>query len=222
MSVEKRRRDYLVGRATAKLVVARAVREWFPDDDWPPGDIELPADPGGVPYARLAPEAAPRAGLAPGDRLAVSVSISHTEGRALCAATLVDPGAPRRAIGVDLGRIEPRSAELQTTFFTDAERSYVHAASPDRADLHANLVWCAKEAVLKVLGVGLAVDTFGLTCLPESTLVDPGEWPFRPDEGRWRRFSVVCAPTLLAPGGVILGAWRELDGFVGAVALRSA
>jgi phosphopantetheinyl transferase (holo-ACP synthase) len=219
--VEKRRADFLLGRATAKAVVIAALAEVRPAP-WRAGSLELPADPGGAPFARLALEAAPIAGFAPGERLPVSVSISHHEGRALCAAAWIGPGAPWRAVGIDLGRIEPRSAGLQRTFFTDGEQRWIGAAPSGEADLRANLVWCAKEAALKALGLGLTVDTRWLDCLPEDTPADPTHWPLRPPGGGWRRFGVRCAPALLPEGALLRGAWRAFDGFVGALASLSA
>jgi 4'-phosphopantetheinyl transferase len=218
LGVAKRRADFLLGRLTAKVVVAAALGERAAGR-WLPEVIELPAEPGGAPFARLAPEAEPVAGFAPGQRLPVSVTISHTEGNALCAAAYTGPGAPQRMLGIDLGRIEPRSPALQATFFTEEERRWVGAAPPGQADLRANLIWCAKESALKVLGLGLTVDTLGITCLPEEAPADPDEWPLRPAEGTWRRFTAACAPELAAGGLTLRGAWRIFGGFVGALAM---
>lgn len=220
LRVEKRRADFLLGRCTAKAVVAAALAEARPAV-WRPEHLELPAEPGGAPWVRLAPEAAPVAGFAPGERLPVTVSISHAEGHALCAATCHAPGAPL-ALGIDLERIEPRSPALQATFFTPAERTWIAAAPGADADLRANLVWCAKEAALKALRLGLTVDTLALDCLPEDGLADPSEWPLAPAEGSWRRLGVACAPGL-AGGAVLRGLWRRLGGageFVGALAAK--
>lgn len=219
LRVEKRRADFLLGRLAAKAVVAAALREVLPGT-WLPAAIEIPAEPGGAPYARLAPEAAPVAGLSPGERLPVQVSISHAEGYALCAAA--EAGGP--GIGIDLGRIEPRSAALQATFFTGAERRWVDEAPAGDTDLRSNLVWCAKEAVLKAVGLGLVVDTLALDCRPEETPADPATWPLAPAGGEWRTFTATCTPDLLPGGGVVRGIWRILEAsagarFVGALAI---
>jgi phosphopantetheinyl transferase len=217
LAAPKRRADFLLGRCTAKAAVAAALREACPGD-WAPAAIELPARPSGAPYARLAPEAAPVPGFAPGEPLPVSVTISHAEGHALCAATFTGAGAPGGAIGIDLGRIEPRSPGLQATFFTPAERRWVAAAPAGEADLRANLVWCAKEAALKALGLGLTVDTLALTCLPEEALADPAGWPLVPEEPGWRRLEIACAPALRPGGAPLRGIWCTFGGFVGALA----
>jgi phosphopantetheinyl transferase (holo-ACP synthase) len=217
--VPKRRADWLLGRVVAKAVVAEALADALAGD-WPLRAIEIPSDRSGMPYARLAPEAGPVGGFAPGERLPISVSISHAEGHALCAATCSGPadGMARRTLGVDLGLVEPRSRAFVVTFFTEDEQRFVRDASPSERGLRANLIWCAKEAVLKVLGLGLTVDTRDLSCLPEPGQADPAEWPIAPADDRWRPFVGTCGPALLPRGGTIRGIWRSFPGFVGALA----
>ncbi|MCB9689307.1 MAG: SDR family NAD(P)-dependent oxidoreductase [Alphaproteobacteria bacterium] len=76
------------------------------------------------------------------------VSISHREGRAIALAV-----AGGR-IGVDLERVEARPAAFEQTWFTAGERALC-AGDPRRQ----TLVWAAKEAVSKWLGIGLTVPT---------------------------------------------------------------
>jgi 4'-phosphopantetheinyl transferase len=218
--VPKRCADWLVGRVTAKSVVAAALRESV-GGEWPPGAIEIGSEPSGVPYARRAPGARPVAGFAPGERLPIAVSISHAEGHALAAATAIGspPGGARpRSLGVDLGLVEPRSPAFVGTFFTDEEQRFVAGAPPPERDLRANLVWCAKEAVLKALGLGLTVDTILLSCLPASGPADPAEWPLAPPGGEWRPFVAACGAVLGASGGRVRGIWRTFGPFVAALA----
>lgn len=230
--VPKRRADWLAGRVTAKGVVARAMEEVLPGR-WPVTAIEIASEASGAPCARLACEATPIAGFAPGERLPISVSISHAEDHALCAATCSpQPPAPSRgaeagaeeercpavAIGADLGAIEPRSPAFLDTFFGPDERRFVEEGSASERDLRANLVWCAKEAVLKALGLGLTVDTLDLTCLP--TAAGAGGWAMSPPDGAWRSFSAACGAALVPGGGTIRGLWRAFPGFVGALAVR--
>ncbi len=214
----KRRADWLIGRMTAKSVVSAALARVIPGD-WPLRAIEIPSDSNGMPYARIAPEAGPVAGFAPGERLPISVSISHAEEHALCAATWSEPvnDGSRPTLGVDLGLVEPRSREFVATFFTGDEQRFVCDAPPAERDLRANLVWCAKEAVLKALGLGLTVDTFDLSCLPEGAL-DRVESPIAPADDEWRPFGAICSPALVPGGAAIRGLWRSFPGFVGALA----
>ncbi|HTP51906.1 MAG TPA: 4'-phosphopantetheinyl transferase superfamily protein [Anaeromyxobacteraceae bacterium] len=215
--VHQRRADWLIGRLTAKSVVARALG--FPADG-PLGAIEIENDPSGAPYARVAPEKSALGRFAPGERLPISLSISHTEGYALCAAAPLDPAGDgsHAAVGIDLGRVEPRSPEFLATFLTEDERDFVRAAPRPEQPLRSNLVWCAKEAVLKALGLGLTVDTFDLTCLPEAGSVRPIPWQIIPRGEEWHPFVATCIPSLLAGGGMVRGAWRSFPGLVGALA----
>jgi 4'-phosphopantetheinyl transferase len=222
LHVPQRRADWLLGRTAAKSVVAQALRGAIPGD-WPPGALEITSEPSGMPYARLAPETAPIGGFAPGERLPVSVTISHTAGHALCAATWTAPAgaAPPLALGIDLGLVEPRSPAFLDTFFTEAEQRWVRTAPWWERDLRANLVWCAKEAVLKALGLGLTVDTRAVECRPEPAGADPAPWPLAPAEAAWSPFTATCAPGLLSEGDAVRGIWRSFPGFVGALASRT-
>jgi phosphopantetheinyl transferase (holo-ACP synthase) len=211
--VPKRRADWLAGRRAAKAVVARALRELAPGE-WPLAAIEIASAPGGAPFARVAPEAAPVAGFAPGERLPAAVSISHAEGRALCAAAV----GPGRALGVDLGLVEPRSPAFVETFLAADEQAFVREGPPSQRDLRANLVWGAKEATLKALGLGLTVDTVALSCLPEPGLADAAAWPLSPAVGGWRPFVARCGPAVVPGGAIVRGIWRGFGPFVAALA----
>lgn len=174
-----------------------------------------------MPYARIAPEAPAAGPFAPGERLPISVSISHAEGHALCAAAPSEAAdGSLRTLGIDLGLVEPRSRELIATFFTPEERRFVRDAPPWELDLRANLVWCAKEAVLKALGVGLTVDTLHVSCAAGDARADPAEWPLSPAADGWRSFVATCSPAIVPGGGTIRGVWRSLPGFVAALASR--
>jgi 4'-phosphopantetheinyl transferase len=213
--VPKRRADWLAGRLGAKAVAARALADGT-GAGWPAGAIEIATGPEGAPFARLAPDQAPRAGFAPGARLPIALSISHAEGHALCAAAWT--GEARAALGIDLGAIEPRSPAFLETFLTAEERRFAGDGDPAGRSARENLVWCAKEAVLKALGVGLRVDTHHLACLPAAGTPDPGDWPLAPADPGWRPFTAACGPALVPGGATIRGLWRTFPGFVAALA----
>jgi phosphopantetheinyl transferase len=189
--------------------------------EWAAGALEIAKEPGGRPFVRLAPEARPVGRVAPGARLPIGVSISHTEGHVFCAATASgeDAHGPRRALGVDLGAVEPRSDAFLDTFFTDEEQWLVRDCEPPYRARCANLVWCAKEAVLKALGLGLDADTRWVSCLPAPGEVAPDAWPLAPGGHGWWPFVASCAPALVPGGTTIRGIWRSFPGFVGALAL---
>ncbi len=204
---EKRRSEWLLGRFTAKTLVAGALDR---RGDRLPSlrSIEIVPEPSGAPFVR---------DVVSGTRLPVSVSISHSARRALFAVVFTgSPGPGRCAVGVDLELIEPRSDGFLRDFLTAPERAEI-AALPERERLaRANGIWSAKEAVLKSLKLGLTVDTGKVECLlTPAEVPDPGD--LCPEGTPWRRFSVRCAPEILPAGGAemrLLGFWREEAGYV--------
>lgn len=204
---EKRRRDWLLGRRAAKRVVTQILADRHGGSPTL-ASLEIAADASGAPWARLAPEAEPFADLAPGDRLPLSLSISHSHGAAFCAAAWI--GTAARAVGADLERIEPRSEALLRDFFTEEEMAA--AASGGDREVFVNGVWSAKEAVLKALRRGLTVDTREVSCLPEPS----GD----PEPDGWRSFAVRCSPGLLDRASHIRGLWQLRDGFVLSLAVQ--
>lgn len=119
---------------------------------------------------------------------------------------------------MDLERVEPRSREFITTFFTDEEQRFIFDGPAEQQNLRSNLVWSAKEAVLKALGLGLAVDTFEVSCLPGEDRPDPASWPVTPVDDGWRTFVATCNPVVAEGRETIHGLWRLFPGFVGTLA----
>ena len=136
----KRRTDFLLGRWTLKLAVARTLG--WPDDHDVLARIE----------SRAAATGAPRLYIdgQPADR---GVSLSD---RAGCAVCLV--AARAAAVGCDVEIVEPRSDAFVRDYLTQAEQRLAGPAGPAR-DAAANLIWSAKESALKVLETGLRRDT---------------------------------------------------------------
>jgi 4'-phosphopantetheinyl transferase len=126
-----RRGDFLLGRWTAK----RALAAWLGCDPGP--HLEVRADESGAPrpWRREQP-------------LEVAISLTHRGGFAACA--LAEPGP----VGIDLELVEPRSDAFVASYFTDDEQRTI---GEDRA-LLPNVLWSAKESVLKLLGDGLRRD----------------------------------------------------------------
>ena len=134
LSFSARRRKWLLGRAAAKALFAEL-----------PGTREIPGtaisvlnDPSGVPYALLGE-----------DRWPYCLSLSHRRevGLAVAATEL------GMVLGADVETIEPRDPSLPRQFFTAREMAWAES------DQQVALIWSAKEAVLKLLGVGLRLDT---------------------------------------------------------------
>ena len=137
LRVAKRRDDFLLGRWTAKCAIAARL---------------APAPPLHAIAIRAAGDGAPEAFL-DGAALALTVSISHSAGRALAGVR-----APGGALGVDLERVEPRSALLVEDFFTADEAAQIAASAPERRDHAITVIWSAKESVLKARRSGLRED----------------------------------------------------------------
>ncbi len=137
----KRRRDWLLGRWTAKCAVAAHL-----------GIVHHAA---AFRSLAIVPEetGAPRL-LVDGEVPGLSLSISHRDGRALAVISSQTP-----SVGCDLERCEPRSPAFVEQMLTPSEVEQVE-------QLHAvnwagieTLIWSAKESVLKLLALGLRVDS---------------------------------------------------------------
>jgi phosphopantetheinyl transferase len=138
-----RRRKWLMGRAAAK----RLVRTMLGEGQVPEKKISVLNQPSGEPFVLIE-------GKGGWD---YPISISHRSEVGMAAVPL-----DRTArIGADLETIEPRDPALVRQFYTDGEAQIVEAAGPDRDEV-VSRIWSAKEAVLKLLGLGLRIDTRGV------------------------------------------------------------
>lgn len=171
----KRRADWKLGRWTAKRAVAMYLS--VPDDAQSLAGLEIHTDATGAPTcgAGTLPAAASQAACPP------TISISHREGRALCAVA-----APQTALGCDLEIAEPRSDAFATDYFTAAEQERIAQVSGDDRWRLLALLWSAKESVLKALRVGLRVDTREVSIDPVPVGTADSQWlPLRAThEGR--------------------------------------
>lgn len=146
---DKRRTEMAFGHLTAKdcvreLLCRRSGKHLFPVD------LEIEHDAAGRPRVRYrGPE---RVELP-------AVSLSHTDG---AVAAIAAYGAE---VGIDIERLVLRPAEVEAEFvqaaFDAAERQLLDEAPLKRSEALLRL-WCAKEAVGKALGVGLAAGPHAL------------------------------------------------------------
>jgi len=150
---EKRKGDWLGGRFALKVLLARE-SGFLPLCSLPCPDsgtskiemseaalsvlkqIEVVKLPSGAPQVFV--------GSVPDAR---SVSISHSNGWAVAA---VSPA--QSLLGIDLEKIENRSRVWASEFFVEEERG-------PATDEHLTKVWTQKEAVVKLLGRGLSLNT---------------------------------------------------------------
>ncbi len=121
-----------------------------------------------------------------------AVSLSHTEGAVAAVA------AYHAHVGIDIERIAPRGADFEQAAFDPAERQLIDQAPLERSEALLR-VWCAKEAVGKALGVGLAEG-------PHTLRVRRVDWTFG-------RVGVMLAEVLAArfpqAAGQMLVAWTS-------------
>lgn len=201
LKIEKRRRDWLLGRWTAKRLLQTELAESR-------GAVValdrllIAADAQGAPYAALA-----GAGGLPA-RLPYSLSISHSGGRSFCALHEVAAATGERfALGADIEMCEPRGARFVADYFAPAEAELLAAAAPAEQTELVTTIWSAKEAVLKALREGLRLNTREIVCLPHPAQV----------EG-WTPFDIRFSPSLQSPHtGAWSGWWRRAPGNAAAV-----
>jgi len=177
----KRRDDWRLGRWTAKCAVASF--------------LNLPADAQGLARIEICPATtgAPEVFIA-NDPAAVTISISHRSGAAICAVV---------ASGVDLGcdqeLIEARSEAFVADYFTDDEQGLVARSSEAERSQLLTLLWSAKESALKALREGLRLDTRTVAVSPIEKAADLNGWrPLR-----------VCAD-----GRTFQGWWQQAHGMI--------
>ncbi len=151
---EKRRRDWLLGRWTAKQALLHL--EGMPASDI--GRLEIASTVAGAPRPFL-----------DGVRLDTGLSLSHSHARALCVVS-----HEVRELGCDLELVEARRPSFVETFFTGAELGLVEAADPEFRDTLVTMIWSAKESTLKALGTGLKADTRSIEVTPTEEPVSAG------------------------------------------------
>jgi len=181
MRFAKRRADWRLGRWTAKCAVASF--------------LEMPADPPALAQIEVRPASsgAPEVFIA-NDPAAITVSISHRSGAAICAVTMS---------GVDLGCdqevIEARSEAFVADYFTEGEQALVARVCEAERSRLVTLLWSAKESALKALREGLRLDTRTVAVSPVDGGFDLNGWsPLR-----------VCAD-----GRSLQGWWQQADSVV--------
>lgn len=143
LATEKRRIDWLSGRLAAKKALA-------PRLNADPRRIEILNEPSGRPYCTH-PEAP-------------AISLSHTQAGGLCAVS-----AGSEPIGADWETVAPRGPRV-LEFYVHPEEQMPRAVSDARLQTR---LWAAKEAVLKLLGLGLGCDPRDVRILPSLKLHGP-------------------------------------------------
>ncbi|MCA9940000.1 MAG: 4'-phosphopantetheinyl transferase superfamily protein [Anaerolineales bacterium] len=171
LHTDKRRRDWLLGRWTAKHLLQQVIAGKI---GIPPSlqTITIHNQLNGAPVARyLHPEEETPSPIP--DQF--TLSISHAGEYAFCA--LVEQ--PDWPMGADIEQITPRAAAFVSDYFTPPEQELLRQSPPPFYDMMVTAMWSAKEATLKALQLGLTVDTRAVTCLIAPVHNYPRTWtPF--------------------------------------------
>ncbi len=179
MRFPKRSKDWRLGRWTAKL----AICAYRAGESHPLAAVEIRAAADGAPEVFWDNFAA-----------SVSISISHSHNRSLCAV-----GPRDFAIGCDLEMIEPREESFILDYFTSEEISLVRQAAIAGKPT-VNMIWSAKETALKMIREGMRRDTRSVSICPD----------FGESKDAWNTWTGHCLET----GRLFCGWWRICDGYV--------
>jgi malonyl CoA-acyl carrier protein transacylase/phosphopantetheinyl transferase len=141
---EKRRKEWLFGRLAAKEAVCLFLKERS-QLLFGPADIEIVTDNHGRPS--VAEDLMQRLGCR------VSISIAHAGG---VAAAVAGECGDQRGVGIDLEPMGRRHEGLERAAFTATEQALLAALPEAMREEWLLRLWCAKEAVGKALGRGMA------------------------------------------------------------------
>ncbi len=139
LTIPKRKHEWLASRVLAKCLVAKV----FAEQDLHMCEVEVHKEASGMPFI-----------VVDGKRTG-RLSLSHS-GNATIVAFSPDSDA---RVGVDIERLEERTAQMTDLFFTPHESRWVASFEGYQLSLAQNLVWSAKESYLKAIGKGLHLDT---------------------------------------------------------------
>ncbi len=185
MRFSKRRKEWLAGRWTAKQMLLRCLSSLAGRSM---ATISIENHPNGYPLV-----------LVEGQPLPGCVSISHRAEKAAAAYVAEED----TFIGIDLEWIEERHPAFLQDYFTANEIEWVGSASPQEQSARTTLLWSAKESALKVLRLGLAVDT---------RMIEVKPWMMEADEGGWRM--LIYRSNLLEEGKQLLGWWQQRGNYM--------
>ncbi|GIV65025.1 MAG: hypothetical protein KatS3mg046_285 [Bellilinea sp.] len=153
----KRRSEWLSGRWTAKRMLLSVVPALAGKTM---AEISVENHHHGYPLVKVG-----------GEPLTGCLSISHRSERAAAAYT-ANEGI---WIGIDLEWIEERHPAFLQDYFTGEEIEWVISAPTEAQAGRTTLLWSAKEAALKALRLGLAVDTHLIQVFP-GMATNLGDW----------------------------------------------
>jgi len=165
MKFELRRKSFIAGRRAAKHLIRHCVSELH---DFPPNLISIENRESGAPFVLINDQELP--GI---------LSISHCGDAAAVAYT----SNSSIQIGIDLEFTTPRPHSFLETFFTPKELDWIRLSNQEDQALISNLIWSAKEAVVKATQTGLRVDTREIEILADISPLVNGWYRFGVNKG---------------------------------------
>lgn len=135
LKLPKRRTEWLGGRWALKQVLASQIQADYKD-------IEILSQDASKPHLEVQ-----------GKPLTIAFSITHSHGFAVAAVSW-----QHRYLGIDLEKIATRIVAWKEDFFHPSELT-------DSSDEFLTSLWTQKEAVVKLLGTGLSVNSFDVRCV---------------------------------------------------------
>lgn len=147
IGVDKRRIDWLLGRVAAKEALAVLLEERY-GLRLNCADLEIVRDGRGSPQVS-------------GDWLAqtgepLALSIAHSGDVAAAVVGPARPGQRAPGVGIDVEPVQRQDSAFADVAFSRQEQSLLANLAEPPADTWPLRIWCAKEAVGKALGYGLA------------------------------------------------------------------
>lgn len=158
LKIPKRKREWLGARLLAKDLI-RAVDKRLGDKEF--REIEVLNEPSGAPVLAISGD----------EGNTGKVSLSHSNGVALCAYSSDDI-----QFGIDLELVESRAKEFVEDFFTAGELDQVSKLPTGAQNLFITVIWSGKESVLKALSSGLRVDTRSVEVMLPGFSISPNVW----------------------------------------------
>jgi 4'-phosphopantetheinyl transferase len=190
---DARRESWLAGRYTAKTLLSKVLNGRKPlYENFELEQIEIRNDPLGAPKAYHADK--PITGC---------LSISHSGDYSAVAY------APSNLqVGIDIEEITPRSAGFIQDYFTEHEVEMITSVNGEKPVEHnqtetATLIWSAKEALLKAMGIGLRLDTRHV----EVISIEDGD---HTDALGWKQLGLSSSHLTLRVDAY----WRRFDGYL--------
>lgn len=143
-ATKKRSNEWLMGRLAAKAAVRALIK-----DRWgltcSPADIEIVPDEYGCP--KIVCEAISNL------KCHLSVSIAHADGHVVA---LAGDSPSNQGVGIDIERVRPEHGALEKGALAEREQLLLWTIPVADRDEWLLRLWCAKEAVAKALGRGMA------------------------------------------------------------------